>query len=247
MNSPAPLLKISNLSARYGTRVVLDEVSFGMRQGEVVAIMGPSGSGKTTLLRSVNGLTVPSLGCVELGDTRVDYPLTRVGKKGLQRIRSDTAMVFQNFNLFPHRTVLENVVEGAVYVKGLDKREANERGLALLDLMGLKDRAQDYPSRLSGGQKQRVAIARGLAVKPALMLFDEPTSALDPALRSEVLGAMRELARTGMTMLIVTHESQFALDVADRIIFVAEGRIQADEPPAFYRQNDLPDVMRGFF
>lgn len=242
-----PLLTVTGLEKQFGDRRVLDDVSLTVHSGQVVAIMGPSGSGKTTLLRSINGLADPDKGTVELGKIRIDYPLDRNGKRSLQALRLETAMVFQTFNLFPHLTAIENVVEGLVHVKGVAKVEARERGLGLLGKMGLADRADDYPARLSGGQKQRVAIARGLALNPTLMLFDEPTSALDPSLRGDVLAAIRDLAESGMTMMIVTHESSFALDVADRILFFSDGRIQIDEPPSYYRDTELPSMIRSYF
>ena len=245
MNSP--LLTLSGLKKRYGQREILADVSLEVGRGQVVAIMGPSGSGKTTLLRSINGLSGPDGGQVDLDGIQVRYPLDRSGQKALLNIRQNTAMIFQSFNLFPHRTALENVIEGLVYVKGVDKGKARMRGLELLERMGLADRANDYPARLSGGQKQRVAIARGLATEPMLMLFDEPTSALDPDLRSEVLNAIKGLAESGITMLIVTHESRFALDVADRILFFSAGRIQFDEEPQFYRSPDLQESIRTYF
>lgn len=231
----APLLKVTGLRKRFNERIVLDNLELQVRRGQVLVITGPSGSGKTTLLRSINGLEQPEAGSVEIGGTRVLYGAKPPADRALRAIRLKTAMVFQNFNLFPNRTALENVIEGPLFIRGTAKADAIERGLELLGQMGLADRAHDYPAKLSGGQKQRVAIARGLAMDPELMLFDEPTSALDPALRSEVLGVMRDLAAGGMTMLCVTHEMEFARQVADRVIFMDGGQIvETNEPHAFF-------------
>jgi cystine transport system ATP-binding protein len=237
----APLLTITNLRKRFGDRLVLDDLSLAVPRGQVVVILGPSGSGKTTLLRSINGLERPEAGSVAVADASVDFARPRV-EADLREIRLRTAMVFQSFNLFPHRTALGNVIEGLCQVRCLPRGDAIERGMKLLARMGLADRCDDYPARLSGGQKQRVAIARGLAMEPELMLFDEPTSALDPGLRSEVLGVVRELAASGMTMLLVTHEMRFAQDVADRILFFDQGRIRVDAPPSEFFATTAPEV-----
>ena len=226
-----PLLSITGLCKRYGGRVVLDDVSFDVPRGQVVVIMGPSGSGKTTMLRSINALDTPERGTVSIAGETVRFADRPPSDAALRRLRLKTAMVFQSFNLFPHRTLLENVAEGPVFVRGENRQAALAQAQELLGRMGLGDRGNDFPGQLSGGQKQRVAIARGLAMDPALMLFDEPTSALDPELRDEVLAVMRKVAAGGMTMLVVTHETQFARDVADRVLLFRDGRIQADGLP----------------
>jgi cystine transport system ATP-binding protein len=242
-----PIVEVRGLSKSFGDRKVLIEIDLTINRGDVVVVMGASGSGKTTLLRSLNGLEIPDEGTVEIAGSRVSYGTQAASTAaGLQGIRRKTAMVFQGFNLFPHRTALENVIEGLVFVHGETKAHAVERGMTLLSRMGLADRAHDYPSRLSGGQKQRVAIARGLATNPEVMLFDEPTSALDPTLRGEVLAVMRELAESGMTMLVVTHEFHFAREVADRIIFFSDGRIHTDAPPDHYLGDQLSPDVREF-
>ena len=230
MSGAAPLLSVSGLTKSFGDRLVLNGVSFEVPRGQVVVIMGPSGSGKTTMLRSINALEWPESGSVAIDGESVTFG-QKLSNKALRSLRLKTAMVFQSFNLFPHRTVLENVTEGLVYVRGSDRKDASARAAELLGRMGLADRCDSYPAQLSGGQKQRVAIARGLAMDPELMLFDEPTSALDPEMRDEVLSVMREVASAGMTMLIVTHEVQFARDVADRVLLFRDGKIQSDGTP----------------
>lgn len=242
-----PLLSITGLTKNFGELRVLDGIDLHIPAGQVVVLMGPSGSGKTTLLRSINGLELPERGTVEVADARVDFGSDRRSReRALREVRLRTAMVFQHFNLFPHRTVLDNVIEGPCQVRGVPRPQAIEHASRLLARMGLADRADEYPARLSGGQKQRVAIARGLAMEPDLMLFDEPTSALDPALRNEVLMVMRELASEGMTMLIVTHEVSFARDVADRITLFGNGRLLADVPPAECFGPDANPEMQSF-
>ena len=214
------MISIRNLRKSFGTNLVLDGISLEVAQGEVVCIIGASGSGKSTLLRCVNGLET-----YDAGDITVDGE--RVDQKGghMVAIREKVAMVFQRFNLFPHRTALENVIEGPVYVKREPRETATARGRELLVQVGLAGKEDEYPHRLSGGQQQRVAIARSLAMQPRAILFDEPTSALDPELVGEVLTVMRNLANQGMTMLVVTHEMAFAREVADRVIFIDRGRI----------------------
>jgi len=199
---------------------VLDGISLEVSQGEVVCVIGPSGSGKSTLLRCVNGLESYDAGEITVEGQRVDRDA-----RNIVAIREKVAMVFQRFNLFPHRTALENVIEGPVYVKREPRAEASERARTLLARVGLAGKEDDYPHRLSGGQQQRVAIARSLAMRPRAILFDEPTSGLDPELVGEVLAVMRVLANDGMTMIVVTHEMGFAREVADRVIFIDGGRI----------------------
>jgi polar amino acid transport system ATP-binding protein len=214
------MIAIRELRKSFGINLVLDGISLDVNQGEVVCVIGPSGSGKSTLLRCVNGLEAYDAGEVTVEGQRVDRD-----QRHIIAIREKVAMVFQRFNLFPHRTALENVIEGPVYVKREPPAEASERARALLARVGLAGKEDDYPHRLSGGQQQRVAIARALAMRPRAILFDEPTSGLDPELVGEVLAVMRVLANDGMTMIVVTHEMGFAREVADRVIFIDRGKI----------------------
>lgn len=225
-------VKARGIHKRFGATKVLHGVDLDVDKGEVVVIMGPSGSGKTTLLRSLNFLEQPDSGMVQIGGIQVNItenkPYTSRQKKDIEQIRRKSAMVFQSFNLFPHMTAIANVIEGLISVQGMPVKAAREKGLALLERVGLAQKADAYPAHLSGGQKQRVAIARGLAMDPEVILFDEPTSALDPELRDDVLDVMRGLASDGMTMLVVTHEVRFAKSAANRIIFMEQGAILAD-------------------
>ena len=219
------MIEIHDLQKSYGTHHVLKGINATVSKGEVVCIIGPSGSGKSTILRCINGLESYNGGSIEIHHQRVDNTLPSI-----KAIRTEVAMVFQRFNLFPHRTVLENVIEGPIYVKG-EKREAViERARQLLASVGLAEKENAHPPQLSGGQQQRVAIARALAMQPEAILFDEPTSALDPELVGEVLGVMRKLAESGMTMVVVTHEMQFAREVADRVMFIDGGVIVEQGP-----------------
>jgi len=220
------VISVRNISKSFGEHRVLDRVSLEVAKGEVVCIIGPSGSGKSTLLRCINGLESYDAGEVSVGGNPVHRE-----SKSIHAIRSEVGMVFQRFNLFPHRTALENVMEGPVYVKGTPRAEARERAAALLVKVGLAQKLDAYPAKLSGGQQQRVAIARALAMQPKAILFDEPTSALDPELVGEVLRVMLTLAREGMTMVVVTHEMDFAAEVAHRVLFLDEGRIVEDGVP----------------
>ncbi len=214
------MIDLRDVHKRFGANEVLRGIDARVTQGEVVCIIGPSGSGKSTILRCINGLEGYEQGDIMVDGVRVDRT-----KPSIKTIRTNIAMVFQRFNLFPHRTALENVVEGPIYVKGEPVAEARERGRALLARVGLADKTDAYPAQLSGGQMQRVAIARALAMQPKAILFDEPTSSLDPELVGEVLGAMRQLAEDGMTMVVVTHEMGFAREVADRVLFLDGGLI----------------------
>jgi polar amino acid transport system ATP-binding protein len=230
------VVQVSGLSKRFGEIEVLRDVDLAVAAGEKVAIIGPSGSGKTTLLRCVAHLERPTTGHVEIAGERIGEKLVNgkwreMSDREIARIRTGIGMVFQRFNLFPHLTALENVMLGPTRVLRLSRAEAEPLARELLRKVGLAHKAADYPERLSGGQQQRVAIARSLAMQPRLMLFDEATSALDPELIGEVLNVMRTLAQDGMTMLIVTHEMQFAEDVADRVIFMDHGRIVDEGPP----------------
>jgi polar amino acid transport system ATP-binding protein len=232
-----PLVAIHAISKRFGDYQALDRVSMDVDSGEVVCLIGASGSGKTTLLRCVNQLTKIDSGAIWLdgellGMRERNGRLHRLSERQIARQRLKTGMVFQRFNLFPHRTAIENVLEGPVHVQGRALGEAQEQAMALLSRVGLADKAASYPSELSGGQQQRVAIARALAMKPALMLFDEPTSALDPELVGEVLAVIRELAVSGMTMMIVTHELGFAREVADKVVYMDKGSVVEAGPAA---------------
>ena len=228
------LVDVRGLTKSFGSLEVLRGVDFTVPSGSVTVLLGPSGSGKTTVLRSLNALDLPEAGVVRIGDAEVDYvdvPRGRDGRdkgdaaKRVGALRSKTGMVFQQHNLFPHKSVLENVTEGPIVVQGVAKADADARGHELLAKVGLDDQADKYPYQLSGGQQQRVGIARALALAPELLLFDEPTSALDPELVGGVLSVMRELADEGRTMIVVTHEIAFARDVADQVLFMDGGVI----------------------
>ncbi|EPS2708226.1 L-cystine ABC transporter ATP-binding protein TcyN [Cronobacter turicensis] len=219
-------IEVKNLVKKFHGQTVLHGIDLEVQTGEVVAIIGPSGSGKTTLLRSINLLEQPESGTVRVGDITIDTAKSAREQRGLIRqLRQQVGFVFQSFNLFPHRTVLENIIEGPVIVKGEPKADATARARELLAKVGLSGKENSYPKRLSGGQQQRVAIARALAMHPEVILFDEPTSALDPELVGEVLNTIRQLALEKRTMVIVTHEMSFARDVADRAIFMDQGKI----------------------
>ena len=219
-------IDVKNLVKKFQGQTVLHGIDLQVEEGEVVAIIGPSGSGKTTLLRSINLLEHPESGSIRVGNITIDATRS-VGqqKSAIRELRQHVGFVFQNFNLFPHRTVLENIIEGPVIVKGEPKEEALARAWELLAKVGLSGKENSYPRRLSGGQQQRVAIARALAMRPEVILFDEPTSALDPELVGEVLNTIRSLAQEKRTLVIVTHEMSFARDVADRAIFMDQGKI----------------------
>lgn len=226
--SPIPLsggVHISHLSKSYGDHRVLSDVNLSMDEGEVVSVIGPSGAGKSTFLRCLNYLETPSEGEIVIGGARVVAGGKRPDKASLDHLRRVTGMVFQSFNLFPHLTVMENVTLPQRKVLGASKEEAEATASRLLERVGLPEKAKQYPARLSGGQQQRIAIARALALSPRVMLFDEPTSALDPEIGLEVLAVMRDLADEGMTMLVVTHEMNFARDVSDRVMVMGDGRV----------------------
>ncbi|MBI4784229.1 MAG: amino acid ABC transporter ATP-binding protein [Oscillatoriophycideae cyanobacterium NC_groundwater_1537_Pr4_S-0.65um_50_18] len=230
------MIRTEFLSKSFGKLNVLKDISTEVKQGEVVAIIGPSGCGKSTFLRCLNLLEMPTRGRVYINDVDITSPKTDVRK-----VRQNMGMVFQHFNLFPHKTVLDNVIYGPTKVKEIPKGEAEELGLKLLAQVGLSDKAGVYPSRLSGGQKQRVAIARSMAMQPQVMLFDEPTSALDPEMVKEVLDVMKGLASTGITMMIVTHEMGFAREVANRVLFLDSGGIAEDAPPDIFFSTPKSD------
>ncbi|MCY9015620.1 arginine ABC transporter ATP-binding protein ArtR [Bacillus inaquosorum] len=220
------MIKVEKLSKSFGKHEVLKNISTTIVEGEVVAVIGPSGSGKSTFLRCLNLLEKPNGGTITIKDNEITKPKTNTLK-----VRENIGMVFQHFHLFPHKTVLENIMYAPVNVKKESKQAAQEKAEELLRKVGLFEKKNDYPNRLSGGQKQRVAIARALAMNPEIMLFDEPTSALDPEMVKEVLQVMKELVETGMTMVIVTHEMGFAKEVADRVLFMDQGMIVEDGNP----------------
>jgi polar amino acid transport system ATP-binding protein len=220
------MIELSGVHKSFGANHVIRGFSMAVSTGEVVCIVGPSGSGKSTILRCINGLESYDAGSIEVEGIRVDR-----AARSITAVRTQVSMVFQRFNLFPHRTALENVAEGPIFVKREPRKEALDRGRALLARVGLEDKERAYPNQFSGGQQQRVAIARALAMQPKAILFDEPTSALDPELVGEVLGVMRSLADDGMTMVVVTHEMGFAREVADRVLFLDQG-VVVEEGPA---------------
>lgn len=218
------MIQVSNIHKAFGSNQVLKGIDLTIHKGQVVVILGPSGSGKTTFLRCLNALEIPDQGVIKFddGSLTVDFA-TKPKKKTLLALQRKAGMVFQSYNLFPHKTALENLMLGPTVVQGQSKAQAREQALALLDKVGLSDKADLYPFQLSGGQQQRVGIARALAIEPSLLLFDEPTSALDPELVQDVLGTMKQLASEGWTMVVVTHEINFARDVADHVVLIEDG------------------------
>ncbi len=233
------LIQVTDLKKYYnkGAIKALDGVTVNIDRGDVMVVIGPSGSGKSTFLRSLNLLEEPTGGSivfdgVDITKKKVRTPEGKLVKLDIDQHRQKMGMVFQHFNLFPHMTIMDNMTLAPVQVKHMNKAEAEEKALALLERVGLQDRAQAYPIQLSGGQKQRIAIARALAMKPKLMLFDEPTSALDPEMVGEVLEVMKELAQEGMTMVVVTHEMGFAREVGNRVLFMADGKLLEEGTPA---------------
>ena len=246
-----PLLRVRSLRKSFGAHTVLDSVDLDVYEGEVAVLLGPSGSGKSTLLRCINHLEKVDSGFVEMAGKVVGYRhdrnrLHELRSGAIARQRAQIGMVFQQFNLFPHLTVLENIVEAPIAVRGRSRKDATEHAHQLLDLVGLGDRGGSYPRQMSGGQQQRVAIARALAMEPKLMLFDEPTSALDPELVGDVLAVMKDLALSGMTMIVVTHEIGFAREVADTALFLDQGRIIESGAPADVLANPHHERARAF-
>ncbi|MEH7119800.1 amino acid ABC transporter ATP-binding protein [Neobacillus vireti] len=235
------MINCKNIIKTFGDLEVLKGVDLNVSQGEVVVIIGPSGSGKSTFLRCMNHLE-----SIDGGSITVNGKMVENKEAALNKLRQDIGMVFQQFNLFPHMTVMQNIIEAPVLLKKVTKAEAKEKGIELLKKVGLEAKADEYPNRLSGGQKQRVAIARALAMEPTVMLFDEPTSALDPELVGEVLSVMKQLAKEGMTMVVVTHEMGFAKEVADRVIFMDGGNIIEQGNPEDLFVNPKHDRTKEF-
>lgn len=240
MNDSKSIIRVKHLSKSFSSLAVLKDINFEINAGEVVAVIGPSGSGKSTFLRCLNALEKISGGEIWFHDVCINR------LKKYNKLRTDIGMVFQHFNLFPNMTVLQNIMYAPVKVRKLNKDEVREEAMVLLDKVGLKDKKDAYPDMLSGGQKQRVAIARALAMRPEVLLFDEPTSALDPEMVGEVLNVMKDLARTGMTMIVVTHEMGFAREVADRVVFMDEGYIMEDGTPEAVFEHTHNERVKTF-
>jgi len=241
MNASHPMIEIRDLYKSYGKTEILHGISLKVAPKEVVVVIGPSGSGKSTMLRCINYLETPTAGEILVDGVKIEP------KTNLNSIRAEVGMVFQHFNLFENKTVLQNITLAPMRVRGLGKEEAEKRALELLALVGLKDKASEYPRMLSGGQQQRVAIARSLAMNPKGMLFDEPTSALDPEMVKEVLDVMKSLAEKGMTMIVVTHEMGFAREVGDRLIFMADGKIVEEGVPTEVFAHPQQERTKQFF
>ncbi|MFE7464487.1 amino acid ABC transporter ATP-binding protein [Streptomyces sp. NPDC057499] len=235
------LVVLSNINKHFGALHVLQDIDLTIARGEVVVVIGPSGSGKSTLCRTINRLETIDSGAITIDGK----PLPQEGRE-LARLRADVGMVFQSFNLFAHKTVLENVMLGQIKVRKTDKKDAEEKARSLLERVGVATQADKYPAQLSGGQQQRVAIARALAMDPKVILFDEPTSALDPEMINEVLEVMQQLARDGMTMVVVTHEMGFARSAANRVVFMADGKIVEEATPDQFFSNPRSDRAKDF-
>jgi len=245
------MIRVENVDKYFGNLQVLKNINFHVAPGEVVCVVGPSGSGKSTLLRSLNHLERITSGKIFIDNELVDFrkdgvDQMQIDHKKVIKMCSELGMVFQQFNLFPHKTALGNVMLAPMTVRDVSKEEAKVKGMQLLETVGLADKADVYPSRLSGGQQQRVAIARALAMEPKILLFDEPTSALDPELVGEVLEVMKKLALSGMTMMVVTHEMGFAKEVADRVVFMDKGSIVLEDKPENFFDNPSNDRLRAF-
>jgi len=251
MSEPTPPLVISDIHKSFGDNIVLDGVSLTAHKGDVITLIGSSGSGKSTLLRCMNLLEIPNEGDISVHGEPIRFKNTRHGRsvadhRQVQRIRSRLSMVFQNFNLWAHMTLLENVIEAPIHVLGLPRKEAVEKARELLVQVGLAERENHYPSQLSGGQQQRGAIARALAMDPEVLLFDEPTSALDPELVGDVLSVMRKLADQGRTMVVVTHEMGFAREVSSQVVYLHQGRIEEAGTPEELLVSPKTDRLRQF-
>lgn len=236
-----PMIKMDGVNKYFGDYHALRDINLEIGRGDVVVVLGPSGSGKSTLCRTINRLETIDEGSIAIDGT----PLPEEGRE-LAKLRADVGMVFQQFNLFPHKTIKDNVALGPIKVRRMKKSEAEERAMQLLDRVGIANQSEKYPAQLSGGQQQRVAIARALAMRPKVMLFDEPTSALDPEMVNEVLDVMTDLAKEGMTMVVVTHEMGFARRAADRILFMADGAIVEDTDPESFFTNPQSERAKDF-
>ena len=235
------MIDVKHLSKSFGDHLVLDDISEHIHPGEKVVVIGPSGSGKSTFLRCLNLLEIPTKGSITFDGTEITDP-----KVDIDRIRRQMGMVFQHFNLFPNMTIRKNITLAPVQTGLMKQAQADQQAMELLRRVGLEDKADSYPNQLSGGQKQRIAIVRALAMKPKLMLFDEPTSALDPEMVGEVLEVMKELAQEGMTMVVVTHEMGFAREVGDRVLFMADGKIVEQNPPAEIFSHPREERTKAF-
>jgi glutamate transport system ATP-binding protein len=235
------IVELEGVRKAFGENVVLNAIELRIARGEAIVVAGPSGSGKSTMLRCINGLESIDAGTITFDGHRID-----TAGRGLTRLRAQIGMVFQQFNLFPHMTVERNITLAPIKAKGISEKQAKEKARELLERVGIPEKAGDYPADLSGGQQQRVAIARALAMEPALMLFDEPTSALDPEMIREVLDVMRDLARSGLTMVVVTHEMGFAREVCDRLVFIDEGEIVEQGPPEEFFTSARSERAREF-
>ena len=238
------MISIKNLNKSFGQHQVLKDISFEINKGDVVAVLGPSGSGKTTLLRCLNFLEKADSGLLTFGSQEFD--LKNINSKSIHEIRNKTAFVFQNFNLFANKTALENVTIGLTVARKVDGNKASEIGKEMLDKVGLSDKYDSYPDQLSGGQQQRVAIARALASNPEIIYFDEPTSALDPELIGEVLSVIKDLANEGMTMIVVTHEMNFAKNISNRVLFMSEGNIIEDKDTKSFFKDTKNERIKAF-
>ncbi|MCY9592844.1 amino acid ABC transporter ATP-binding protein [Paenibacillus chitinolyticus] len=235
------MINFTNVNKYYGSFHVLQNINLEVQKGEVVVVIGPSGSGKSTMLRCINRLET-----IQQGELTVEGVRVNDKKTDINKLRREIGMVFQHFNLYPHKKVIENITLAPVKVLGLSKPEAEKRAMLYLEKVGIPDKAQSFPSQLSGGQQQRVAIARGLAMEPNIMLFDEPTSALDPEMIGEVLDVMKTLAKEGMTMVVVTHEMGFAREVADRVVFMDQGQIVEEALPKQFFENPREERAKLF-
>ena len=238
------MIKVENLKKNFGALQVLDGISFELEKGKVLAVVGPSGTGKSALLRCLNYLEKPSEGKITIGNISADSK--KIQKQEIYRLRAKTAMVFQNYNLFKNKTALQNIMEPMISVQGMEKKKAKEKAMEILQMIGLTEKRDSYPSQLSGGQQQRIGIGRAMAVEPEVMLIDEPTSSLDPELVGEVLSLLYKLAQNHMTMIISTHEMSFAKNIADKVIFLDQGKIIEEGEPEQFFTNPKTERAKQF-